>query len=73
MIYDESENQQPVQEEVEKEVKAPVVERNISSTPINNPISEPILSMSGTGSFDQAIFDKLSKAIELNNLKSCII
>lgn len=69
LIYDESENQQPVQEEVEKEVKAPVVERNISSTPINNPISEPIISMSGTGSFDQAIFDKLSKAIELNNLK----
>lgn len=68
LVYDESENEQPINEE-KNEVKTPIVEKSTQSAPINNPVREPILSITGTGSFDQAIFDKLSKAIEDNNLK----
>jgi len=69
LVYDETENEQPTVEDNPKEVKSPVVERITPTTTINNSINESILSSSGTGSFDQVMFDKLSKAIEDNNLK----
>jgi FtsZ-binding cell division protein ZapB len=72
LVYDDSESEQPIEEEVKKESVKSVDVPEKTPTPKSEPLSFRESDYSPTslsGSFDQAVFDKLSKAIEDNNLK----
>jgi len=65
LVYDDSEKEKEVKTESEKTEK--VISTSISSN--TSALKQSEFIPSSSGSFDQSVFDKLSKSIEDNNLK----